>query len=135
MKLFQREQRSLFGEILDSMLTPILLLWPVTLVLTWLVAQGLADKPFDRALERKVGALAKLVVVQKNAKQFALPPPASELLRADNTDTVYYQVVGNRGEFLAGEQELPAPSDDERAPAGEMRLRETQWRGQDWKVA
>ena len=135
MKLFQREQRSLFGEILDWMLTPILLLWPVTLVLTWLVAQGLADKPFDRALEHKVGALAKLVAVQKNAQQFALPPSASELLRADTTDTVYYQVVGNSGEFLAGEQELPAPSDDERAPAGEMRLRETQWRGQDWKVA
>ncbi len=48
---------------------------------------------------------------------------------------MYYQVVGNRGDFLAGAQELPAPSDDERAPAGEMRLRETQWRGQDWKVA
>jgi len=28
MKLFQREQRSLFGEILDWMLTPLLLLCP-----------------------------------------------------------------------------------------------------------
>jgi two-component system sensor histidine kinase TctE len=27
-KIFQREQRSLFGEILDWMLTPLLLLWP-----------------------------------------------------------------------------------------------------------
>jgi two-component system sensor histidine kinase TctE len=27
-KLFQRNQRSLFGEILDWMLTPLLLLWP-----------------------------------------------------------------------------------------------------------
>ena len=51
MKIFQREQRSLFGEILDWMLTPLLLLWPVSLALTWLVAQGLANKPFDRALE------------------------------------------------------------------------------------
>jgi two-component system sensor histidine kinase TctE len=33
------------------MLTPLLLLWPVSLVLTWLVAQGIAGKPFDRALE------------------------------------------------------------------------------------
>jgi two-component system sensor histidine kinase TctE len=45
------QQRSLFGEILDWMLTPLLLLWPVSLALTWLVAQGLANKPFDRALE------------------------------------------------------------------------------------
>ena len=50
MKIFQREQRSLFGEILDWMLTPLLLLWPVGLALTWLVAQGIANKPFDRAL-------------------------------------------------------------------------------------
>ena len=31
-KIFQQEQRSLFGEILDWMLTPLLLLWPVSLV-------------------------------------------------------------------------------------------------------
>ena len=50
MRVFKREQRSLFGEILDWMLTPLLLLWPISLALTWLVAQGLANKPFDRAL-------------------------------------------------------------------------------------
>ena len=61
MKIFQREQRSLFGEILDWMLTPLLLLWPVSLALTWLVAQGLANKPFDRALEYNAHALAQLL--------------------------------------------------------------------------
>jgi len=44
MKIFQREQRSLFGEILDWMLTPLLFLWPISLVLTWLVAQGIAGR-------------------------------------------------------------------------------------------
>jgi two-component system sensor histidine kinase TctE len=135
MKIFQREQRSLFGEILDWMLIPVLLLWPVTLVLTWLVAQGIAGKPFDRALEYKVGALAKLVAMQKSASQFILPQAASAVLSADDTDTVYYQVAGDSGEVLSGEKDLPAPQDDERAPPGEMRLRETQWRGQDLKVA
>ena len=64
MKLFQREQRSLFGEILDWMLTPLLLLWPVSLALTWLVAQSIAGKPFDRALEYNLKALSQLVSVQ-----------------------------------------------------------------------
>jgi hypothetical protein len=50
----------LFGEILDWMLTPLLLLWPVSLALTWLVAQDLANKPFDRALEYNAHALAQL---------------------------------------------------------------------------
>ena len=55
-----REQRSLFGEILDWMLAPLLLLWPISLMLTWLVAQGVAGRPFDRALEYNVEALARL---------------------------------------------------------------------------
>jgi len=29
---------------------------------------------------------------------FSLPQPASELLRADETDLVYYQVTGSLGE-------------------------------------
>ena len=57
--LFQREQRSLFGEILDWMLTPLLLLWPLSLALTWFVAQGIATKPFDRALEFNLQALTQ----------------------------------------------------------------------------
>ena len=58
--LFPREQRSLFGEILDWMLTPLLLLWPLSLALTWLVAQGIASKPYDRALEFNLQALAQI---------------------------------------------------------------------------
>ena len=134
-KLFRREQHSLFGEILDWMLTPILLLWPVTLVLTWLVAQGIAGKPFDRALEFNVGALAQLITVQQGLVHFVLPQPARELLRADESDTVYYQVMGPKGEFLSGEKALPLPPDEERAPVGEVRLRDAELRGQDLKVA
>jgi len=63
-KLFQRAQRSLFGEILDWMLTPLLLLVPVSIGVTWLVAQGIANAPFDRALEANIQILARLVDVE-----------------------------------------------------------------------
>jgi len=43
-------QRSLFGEILDWMLAPLLVIWPISVALTWLVAQGIASKPYDREL-------------------------------------------------------------------------------------
>ena len=135
LNLFQREQRSLFGEILDWMLTPLLLLWPVSLVLTWVVAQGIAGKPFDRALEYNVSALGQLVTVVNNKMQFNLPLPARELLRADDTDTVYYQVLGARGEFVSGERDLPIPPDDEKAVPGEVQLRDAEFRGVDIKVA
>lgn len=135
MKIFQREQRSLFGEILDWMLTPLLLLWPVSLVLTWLVAQGIAGKPFDRALEYNVGALAQLVTVNQNKAQFVLPLPARELLRADDADTVYYQVLGTYGEYLGGERNLPAPPEEDKASPGEVRIRDDEYRGVSIKVA
>ncbi len=133
--LFKREQRSLFGEILDWMLTPLLLLWPVSLILTWLVAQGIAGKPFDRALEYNVSALAQLVTVNAGRVQFNLPLPARELLRADESDTIYYQVLGLRGEFLSGERDLPLPSDAEKPVAGEVHLRDDNLRGLEIKIA
>ena len=135
MKIFQREQRSLFGEILDWMLTPLLLLWPVSLVLTWLVAQSIAGKPFDRALEYNVQALAQLVTVQNQRAVFYLPQPAREMLRADDSDHVYYQVLGSRGELLSGERDLPMPPEDERPVTGETRLRDAEMRGLDVRVA
>ena len=135
LRLFQRERRSLFGEILDWMLTPLLLLWPISLALTWLIAQNIAGKPFDRALEYNVQALAKLVVVKSNQVQFNLTGPAREILRADDTDLVYYQVLGTRGEYLSGEHDLPAPPDEDKPTDGEVRLREDLIQGQDVRVA
>ena len=136
MKIFQREQRSLFGEILDWMLTPLLLLWPVSLALTWLVAQGIAGKPFDRALEHNVRALAELVVApQPGRPQFSLPQPAREILRADDADQVVYQVLDARGELLSGDRDLPLPSEDDKPQPGEVRLRDAELRGLDVRVA
>ena len=135
MKIFRHEQRSLFGEILDWMLTPLLLLWPVSLALTWLVAQGLANKPFDRALEYNAHALAQLVSVVGNKAQFNLPQPASEILRADDSDIVYYQVTGPGRKFLSGERDLPLPDDDDHTAPGEVRLRDAELRGVEIRVA
>jgi two-component system sensor histidine kinase TctE len=135
LNIFQREQRSLFGEILDWMLTPLLLLWPVSLALTWVVAQSIAGKPFDRALEYNVQALAQLVTVQQQRLVFNLPQPARELLRADDSDLVYYQVLGARAELLSGERDLPPPAEDEHPLIGEVRLRDDEMRGQEVRVA
>jgi two-component system sensor histidine kinase TctE len=134
MRIFQREQRSLFGEILDWMLTPLLLLWPISLALTWLVAQSIAGKPFDRALEYNVQALAQLVTVQQRHPSFNLPQPAREMLRADDSDQVYYQVLVDK-ELLSGERDLPTPPTDEASVAGEVRLRDDEMRDLPVRVA
>jgi two-component system, OmpR family, sensor histidine kinase TctE len=117
------------------MLTPLLLLWPVSLALTWLVAQSIAGKPFDRALEYNVQALAQLVTVQNQRAVFNLPQPAREILRADDSDLVYFQVLGARGELLGGERDFPAPAGEERPAIGQVALRDAEMRGHDVRVA
>ena len=136
MSFFRREQRSLFGEILDWMLTPLLLLWPVSLALTWLVAQGLANKPFDRALVYNVQALAQLVKLSPDQQgvQFNLPQPATELLRADDADLVYYQVTGPQNELLGGDRDLPQPQEEELVNF-EVKIRDDEMRGLEVRVA
>ena len=133
MRIFQREQRSLFGEILDWMLTPLLMLWPVSLALTWLVAQAIADKPFDRALEHNVQALAQLVTVQGGHPNFNLPQPAREILRADDADQIFYQVARVPGPLLAGDRDLAAPKEPQ--AVGTVALRDDEIQGQDVRVA
>ena len=135
MKLFQRAQRSLFGEILDWMLTPLLLLVPVSIGLTWLVAQGIANAPFDRALEYNVQTLARLVLVQDGKLQFLLPQPAREILRGDDADRVYYQVLDAAGKLLSGERDVPAPTADEPPESGVVYLHDATMRGQPVRVA
>jgi two-component system, OmpR family, sensor histidine kinase TctE len=135
MKLFQRAQRSLFGEILDWMLTPLLLLVPVSIGVTWLVAQGIANAPFDRALENNVQTLARLLVMQDGRIQFALPQPARDILRADDMDVVYYQVLDGRGQLLSGERDVPPPHTDEPTAPGTVYLHDATMRGKAVRIA
>ena len=83
-----KEQRSLFGEILDWMLAPLLLLWPMSVALTWLVAQSIANKPFDRDLAEMTRVLSKQVVLRQSPEgarsaAFTLPTGATELLHSE----------------------------------------------------
>ena len=136
----RKEQRSLFGEILDWMLAPLLLLWPMSVALTWLVAQGIANKPFDRELGEMTRVLAKQVMVLKTVDdrltaEFTLPSGASEILHTDQDDDIHYQVLGLRGELLSGELSLPLPPEDEPKAPGEVRFRDGEMNGNDLRIA
>ncbi|MBW8830689.1 MAG: sensor histidine kinase N-terminal domain-containing protein [Burkholderiales bacterium] len=135
----RREQRSLFGEILDWMLAPLLLLWPMSVVLTWLVAQGIANKPYDRQLGEMVQLLSKQVQVEapggRPVARFSLPASASDILHTDESDDIYYQVLGLRGEYLSGDRSLPVPTEDDRAPPGELHFRDDTLNNDSVRVA
>ena len=127
-----REQRSLFGEILDWMLVPLLLLWPMSAALTWLVAQNIASRPYDRDLAQLTRMIARQLVPAPDPRggrtRLVLPEPAAALLRSDDVDRIYFQVLGDRGELLAGDRELPVPERDplQTPAAGEVFFRDEQ---------
>ncbi|RCS57365.1 sensor histidine kinase [Parvibium lacunae] len=134
--------RSLFGEILDWMLAPLLLLWPMSIGVTYLVAQAIANGPFDRALDDSTTVLAQQLKVMQGQLVLSLPLPARDILRADDTDSIYFQVLGSRGELLAGEENLPLPNEAEnndwqRQPSltHVVRLRNDTFNGQEVRIA
>lgn len=83
--------RSLFGEILDWMLAPLLLLWPMSIAVTYLVAQSIANAPFDRNLENTVQAIAQQIKEVDGKTQLSLPMSARQILKADENDSIYFQ--------------------------------------------
>ncbi|MBK4734888.1 sensor histidine kinase [Noviherbaspirillum pedocola] len=128
-------QRSLFGEILDWMLVPLLLLWPLSIAITYLVAKNIANQPFDRELEDKVTVLAQQVKLIDGRIAVGLPAAARDMLRADEIDAVSYQVLGPRGELLDGELDMPVPVDDEDRTPWAVTLRYDTMRNADVRIA
>ena len=129
----QLRQRSLFGEILDWMLVPLLLVWPLSIGITYLVAQAIATQPFDQGLERRVAVLAELV---QHSSANALP-----LLDQPGTDAltggapVLMQLRTAAGQVLGGDAAIPLPPDAAAPWSDGVHLRDAVVRGQALRIA
>jgi two-component system sensor histidine kinase TctE len=107
----------------------------MSIAATYLVAASIANVPFDRNLEDSVTLLAGQVKVTDDQTRLSLALPARELLRADDTDHTYYQVLGTRGELVGGDADLPPPVEDEPLAAGIVRFRNGLIRGEKVRIA
>jgi two-component system sensor histidine kinase TctE len=131
----EKIQRSLFGEILDWMLAPLLLLWPMSIAITYLVAKSIANQPFDRALEDNVLVLSQQVKEVDGKVIAQMSNPARDILRADDLDNIYYQIKSIHGELVDGDRDLPMPAEEDKAVAGNITFRNDHLRGLDIRVA
>jgi two-component system, OmpR family, sensor histidine kinase TctE len=130
-------ERSLFGEILDWMLAPLLFVWPLSIAFTHFFANNVANFPYDQALREHVTAISRQVKLVGGKPVLTLPASTRALLRADETDNVYFHVIGREGKLLAGDRELPMP-DLQVAPdalPGDIYFRDVELNGQDVRVA
>jgi len=129
------EFNSLFGEILDWMLVPFLLIWPISIALIHSVANDIADQPYDQALAENVRVLSHLVRMEGNVVRVNFPMPAHEVLRADEEDTVYFQVLGLNGELVSGDRDMPGIAMSEDVPSEQVFFRDAKIGGADVRVA
>ncbi len=128
-------QHSLFGEILDWMLAPLLLLWPMSIAITYLVAKSIANQPFDHALEDSVTVLAQQVREVDGKAVSRLPGSARDILRADDVDQVYFQIAGPDGAHIDGDRELPRPAEADDTRSGQVRFRNAVMHGNQVRIA
>lgn len=129
----KRRQRSLFGEILDWMLVPLLLVWPLSIGITYLVAQAIANHPFDQGLERRVAVLAELAQRSPVAVLPLLQRPSADTLAGG--DTVLMQLRGADGRVLGGTPTLPLPPDMASPGASSVHLRDADVAGKELRIA
>ena len=130
-------ERSLFGEILDWMLAPLLFVWPLSIAFTHYFANNVANYPYDQALREHVTAIARQVKLVNGKPLLSLPASARAMLRADETDSVYFHVLAGDGKLLAGDKDLPvsASAPDDSIVPGEVYMRDADFKGQDLRLA
>jgi two-component system sensor histidine kinase TctE len=133
------EARSLFGEILDWMFAPLLLLWPMSVTLTYLVAQSIASTPYDQALVERGEALAARVRFDAGRARFDLTPALLDIYGNGQGEPGTYVIVDTDGSVLAGDSDLPHGRNDPRTTDGALngafQLRDDTLRGHPVRVA
>jgi two-component system sensor histidine kinase TctE len=103
----QHRQTSLFGEILDWMLTPFLVLWPISMAIEYHIAYSVASSAYDRELKDSVVVLSRQLTFDGKRLQFLMPPSAIAMLQARGSEETLYQVRDLKNELVAGDASLP----------------------------
>lgn len=130
-------QRSLFGEILDWMLAPLLFVWPISIAVTHYFANNVAGYPYDQGLRQNVSAIARQIRFVEGKPVINLSDSARAILRADEIDKVYFHIVTREKKVLAGDRDLPLPDDLPSLPVdvGDIGFRDAEVNGEDVRIA
>src|SRR5690606_3787678 len=128
-------RRSLFGHILLWLLVPLLLLWPLAILLTYFGADDAADAPYDRALASTLLLLTQQVRAIDGAPAVAASAATEAVLRGDETDSMFFLVQVGEEPPLAGDRDLPLPPFMDRPLPGVIQYRDAVVRGFAVRVA
>jgi two-component system sensor histidine kinase TctE len=103
----QHNQKSVFGEIVDWTLAPLLILWPISMAIQYFLAYNIADGAYDRELRDSVVAISKQLSYTAGQLVVKDDAAAAVILRADDDDLTYFQVRDQRNAVAGGDSNLP----------------------------
>lgn len=126
---------SLFGEILDWMLAPILLVWPISIAVTHSIADQIADQAYDHVLAEHVVRIVREIQVSPEAVMASVPPPAAPLTLEDESDRQFFQVAVAGGEVIAGTVEIPPLRGGDETASGIVHFRNGTLLGEPVRIA
>jgi two-component system sensor histidine kinase TctE len=100
---------SLARQLLLWVLVPQLVLWMAGGVATYKFAAGYANQAIDASLLQASRSLARQLKPIGNGLLIDFPRAAQDVLEADPADKLLYMVSSPPGQFILGNQSLPAP--------------------------
>ncbi|MDB5903302.1 MAG: tctE, partial [Betaproteobacteria bacterium] len=106
-----RTQTTLRKQVLAWLCWPLLLLWSVSSVVDYDIANRFVNLAYDRALLESALDIGRQVKVVKDQIYVDLPEIAVQMLQSRESGRLYYRVIGPHNEYITGEPDLPSPPD------------------------
>ncbi len=128
-------QSSLFGEILDWMLAPLLILWPLSMVLGYSLATSVANSAYDRELHNAILVVARNLSWENERVRPDMRNPARQLLLANDEAEAVFQIRDAAGEVIDGDTDLPAIEFQPEQEPNKVYLRDDQLRHHEVRIA
>ncbi len=105
----KKQNIQLRNNLLLRVLVPMAIVMLISGVIGYFQAKNFVNASYDRSLLEEARGLAEQVQVSGSDVLLDMPAVADEILRADTTDHIYYQIRVVGGEVVAGDTVLPAP--------------------------
>ncbi|NYT57508.1 sensor histidine kinase N-terminal domain-containing protein [Alcaligenaceae bacterium] len=109
--LFRRKKShgALLNKIMIWMFGPLFLLWSVGLVITYFIAQNIANAPYDRTLADHLRLLKHEVEQQSIMNGIQLSPSAITIMQGDTTSMTHWEIRDANSNSVAGDTHIPLP--------------------------
>ncbi|NYT36938.1 sensor histidine kinase [Allopusillimonas soli] len=125
---------SLLNKIIIWMFGPLFLLWTIGLVITYFIAQNIANAPYDRALTDHLRMLRHEVEQQSILNGLQLSASAITIMQGDQTHFIHWEIRDANGNSLGGNGNIPLP-DNWTYEHNQIRLRNETLDGRSIRVA